>query len=1070
MKKKLIASILAAMMVTSVVPATVFAGEEPPKEEAPAAAKDPAVANVETLIDALDAVEGAAYTKAKSDAVAAAKTAYDNLAGFNKTAVDAAKVTKLNGLVKKFAAWNKLIANAETALNRIPAQVVSDDFTTTGSVGAAEAALKAITDDTANAAELKKGLSEAAAAKNTNVVEKKTDITAALTAIDKLEPSKITRENYAKDDDAMITLYKAAKTAIDKVDDAVLGNIALYNKITDKIAAYTAEVEAVKKLAQKTEYTAEIGTEEGQVSLQKAETAYKEVKAAFDQLSAAQKTASALGDGLTARAAAITAAKDAAALQDKIAKLETLVNRFPATVTLENEALVEEAIALKTEILDVDSSALDSKTVLTAKLTEAENQINAAYAALDNEAKAKRVKELVAKIPADPNQATTANKAAVLAAAAEYNKGTNKINVADGTQSGDADPWQALVTKERDLIRACIEVIVSAETAETTALGNLKSAYEALDDDIAALDATKAEALRAAIKAAKADYDKLSRAAKEKFDTEDTYAAARTAYADAEKALKKFDNTAADTAAAKKIVDLMKAVPDTGFDKAANVEKLNAAKKAYEAASEDVQAIVKTAPNDSVFAWYEKAVKAYNTYKASTQAPAVESMIAALPMLKADGSATEADIDAALVKIKAAKNALAAIDEDNQGQVKNTANIKKAETAAKAAAVKLVDDMIAGLGNTTAALTEKQKTAITKAKALVEKYEITTTDLKGSGADYTAAVTKLQAEIDTAAAQELADLRALVDLIPAEITKDNVATVIAAQEKYEKLSEAAKALLAKADDANYASNQAAVKKLTKAYDKAVLISLDRAKITAIPAKVYTGSAVTPAVEVKDAKGNVIAASEYKTFYKNNVNVGKATVSVVPTEESKYAGTTSIEFNITAKSISAAKTSKMINYLYNGKARTQKNLRVVVGKNVLEAGKDYTVKYANNKNIGFATITITGKGNYKGTKTAKFKVVPNKLKAVTVKSPSRKLVKITVTPVTADKAQKVRYQYQFKVKGASKWTTKYSAKSTLTLGKSVKSGKTYQVRVREYKGSGKTFVPGAYSAVKTIKVK
>ena len=41
---------------------------------------------------------------------------------------------------------------------------------------------------------------------------------------------------------------------------------------------------------------------------------------------------------------------------------------------------------------------------------------------------------------------------------------------------------------------------------------------------------------------------------------------------------------------------------------------------------------------------------------------------------------------------------------------------------------------------------------------------------------------------------------------------------------------------------------------------------------------------------------------------------------------------------------------------------------------LDYGTDYTVAYSNNKEVGTATITVTGKGNYTGTATGTFKIV------------------------------------------------------------------------------------------------
>ena len=50
-----------------------------------------------------------------------------------------------------------------------------------------------------------------------------------------------------------------------------------------------------------------------------------------------------------------------------------------------------------------------------------------------------------------------------------------------------------------------------------------------------------------------------------------------------------------------------------------------------------------------------------------------------------------------------------------------------------------------------------------------------------------------------------------------------------------------------------------------------------------------------------------------------------------------------------------------------------------GSYTLQKGKDYTLSYKNNVKIGTATVTIKGKGSYKGTRKVKFRIVPETTK-------------------------------------------------------------------------------------------
>lgn len=81
----------------------------------------------------------------------------------------------------------------------------------------------------------------------------------------------------------------------------------------------------------------------------------------------------------------------------------------------------------------------------------------------------------------------------------------------------------------------------------------------------------------------------------------------------------------------------------------------------------------------------------------------------------------------------------------------------------------------------------------------------------------------------------------------------------------------------------------------------------------------------------------------------------------------------------------ALTKKMIclkkKYAYEGKA-IKGNETVKDGKEVLDSGKDYKASYQNNKNLGKATITIKGIGNYKGAKKVSYTIVKRSVRSVT----------------------------------------------------------------------------------------
>lgn len=69
--------------------------------------------------------------------------------------------------------------------------------------------------------------------------------------------------------------------------------------------------------------------------------------------------------------------------------------------------------------------------------------------------------------------------------------------------------------------------------------------------------------------------------------------------------------------------------------------------------------------------------------------------------------------------------------------------------------------------------------------------------------------------------------------------------------------------------------------------------------------------------------------------------------------------------------------------YTGKPVTLPKLKVKMGKKTLKKGKDYTVSYKHNKKQGYASVTIRGKGKYKGSITKKFLITVWKGKKYTV---------------------------------------------------------------------------------------
>lgn len=169
---------------------------------------------------------------------------------------------------------------------------------------------------------------------------------------------------------------------------------------------------------------------------------------------------------------------------------------------------------------------------------------------------------------------------------------------------------------------------------------------------------------------------------------------------------------------------------------------------------------------------------------------------------------------------------------------------------------------------------------------------------------------------------------------------------------------------------------------------------------------YTGSAAERYVKRMHQCENL-----YHVFFKDVkfVSIGGQTAAVT---------------NIGKTKISALKTGA-----FTGKPLTQA-LTITYGGKKLVNGRDYTLTWKNNKNIGTASVTIKGKGKYNGSVTKKFRITVQKNAVYTV---SRLKYKIS----NADTSGKGTVVFT----GA----TDKAARKTLTIPTTVKiGGKSFRV--------------------------
>lgn len=209
-------------------------------------------------------------------------------------------------------------------------------------------------------------------------------------------------------------------------------------------------------------------------------------------------------------------------------------------------------------------------------------------------------------------------------------------------------------------------------------------------------------------------------------------------------------------------------------------------------------------------------------------------------------------------------------------------------------------------------------------------------------------------------------------------------------------------------------------------------------------KALTWTSSNKKVAIVDKNGKITA-----------VGGGTATITVKTSNGKKAT------VKVTVSKINAKKATitAIKNQNQTGKA-IKPTVEVKLNGRVLKNGVDYTLSYKNNKSAGKATVTVKFKGNYTGSKTVSFLIIPSKVK---IKNPTT--TKKTITVKYAKVSGVKTYQVAYRLKGSNKWS--YTTKSKISK---LVSGKEYEVMIRAGIKSGSKTLYGAWSDVKTLVVK
>lgn len=232
---------------------------------------------------------------------------------------------------------------------------------------------------------------------------------------------------------------------------------------------------------------------------------------------------------------------------------------------------------------------------------------------------------------------------------------------------------------------------------------------------------------------------------------------------------------------------------------------------------------------------------------------------------------------------------------------------------------------------------------------------------------------------------------------------------------------------------------------------------------------YNGSERKPNATVKFGETNFVKDTDYTVSYSNNINAGTAGVTVTAVEGSTVLkGETVKKFKINKKDISTVKnrTLSQTEFTYNAK-QFKPTVKFDDSNYKPVLNTDYTVSYKNNVNVGKATVTVKGKGNYSGKFEKAFYIYPKNITSLKVTKLADKTFTLSWSKAKGNVDGYYIYRYNAKKKA---YEYAVSTKNNYFNVGGRKPATTYTYLVKAYKKvSGKTLLSNGGST-KTVTMK
>ena len=241
--------------------------------------------------------------------------------------------------------------------------------------------------------------------------------------------------------------------------------------------------------------------------------------------------------------------------------------------------------------------------------------------------------------------------------------------------------------------------------------------------------------------------------------------------------------------------------------------------------------------------------------------------------------------------------------------------------------------------------------------------------------------------------------------------------------------------------------------------------------------VYNGKKQKLQVLITDNGERLVEGTDYEILYMgSHTNVGKVNYEILGLGE--YKGSKSGSFKITAKPMSSDAKINISGktFTYDGKVK-QPTVTVYDGSTKLKKNTDYTVSYSytKSKNVGEYSVKVTFKGNYSGSKSVTYTIIPKGTTLLKTASTGKDWIspqwKKQTTQTTG---YEIMYSKSAGFRSGNKTVTVSDSKQTVKKITGLKKNTKYYFKIRTYKkvkinGRYKVFY-SSWSPVKEFKTR